>query len=114
VGHKLLEQDAQQGRSIANGKADAALADAASTVLFTGWCHYGYWLNGELLNRREYRDRFYKAPVVVKTQWKRETERELRKSPYRKHTSQTAQEARGEILSEWLSKVPTLEDWKSL
>jgi hypothetical protein len=85
-------------------------------ILFTGWCIYGYWLNGELLNRTQYKDRFgpiraVKSKEAPKQKYE-ERLKEERKS-WRRNTPKTAYQPATQEFSAWLAQIPTLDDWKA-
>lgn len=84
-----------------------ASASQGLSIPFTGWCREGYWQNGHLLNRREFKDGYYR-PCFDKPQ----TEQELRKSPHRESASRIAHRAirKAQGLPEY--EIPTLEQWR--
>jgi hypothetical protein len=85
---------------------------------FTGWCIYGYWLNGQLLNRAEYRKQFsasnrLKQSILPQSQvkfrsWRREMNEKHRVRLHRK----LPEAARG--ISESQYHIPTLNEWGAL
>lgn len=87
---------------------------------YTGWTIYGYWLNGTLLNRAEYKQTYYRPTVqdwpLPDVKLKRDAQREerrIRRAAWReqvKHASLSRHEAASALESHLGYAIPTLDD----
>jgi hypothetical protein len=90
---------------------------------FNGWTQYGYWLNGRLLNRAEYKKQFGVSNplrrVIAESETKKgqpEHFRSWRRQIIQKHASRPHRKlpeaSRG--MEETKYHIPTLNDWGAL
>lgn len=78
---------------------------------FSGWTTYGYWLNGELLNLRQYREMYSPLRGVVKTPKKPISAKQSQRAS--KYISRAASSAPSATLPNWLD-IPTFDTWSGV